>query len=239
MSQLAVPELDLTGYLPVPTKPHLLINEHGLVYNTSKQMFTAATIGQKGAVYIRETIAGKRNQLYIHRLVAAAHIGDPSGFDVDHINGCKADNRVQNLRIATRAQNLANHKNRKLAKSGFVGVSETRNETFFARICHNGKHYHIGTFPTAEIAASARDEAAKRLHGEFACTHDDRQETIVLPPNLNLPIKKSPYTGTSLHKKTGKWMANGYRAGKQYYLGLFADREDARRAVEKFKAPPA
>lgn len=43
---------------------------------------------------------------YVHRLVAAAFLGDPSDLEVDHLNGVRNDNRVENLEIVTHAENL-------------------------------------------------------------------------------------------------------------------------------------
>lgn len=43
---------------------------------------------------------------YIHRLVAAAFIGDPAGFDVDHLDRDRANNRLSNLEIVTHAENV-------------------------------------------------------------------------------------------------------------------------------------
>jgi hypothetical protein len=49
----------------------------------------------------------KATTFYVHRLVAAAHVPNPEGFtDVDHVNGQKADNRAENLRWCSHAQNL-------------------------------------------------------------------------------------------------------------------------------------
>ena len=57
--------------------------------------------------YLQVKINGK---LYlVHRLVAEAFIGPiPEGYEVDHINRCRSDNRVDNLRIVTRSKNQRN-----------------------------------------------------------------------------------------------------------------------------------
>lgn len=50
---------------------------------------------------------GTRQNLYIHRLVAQAFLGNPIGkYDVDHINHDRADNRVENLRWVSHEENI-------------------------------------------------------------------------------------------------------------------------------------
>jgi hypothetical protein len=43
---------------------------------------------------------------YVHRLVAEAFIGSAAGLEVNHINGDKLDNRVENLELVTPSQNI-------------------------------------------------------------------------------------------------------------------------------------
>jgi len=50
---------------------------------------------------------------------------------------------------------------------GFRGVCRNK-DRWSARITRDGKHVHLGTYDTKEDAARAYDEAARRLHGEFA-----------------------------------------------------------------------
>jgi hypothetical protein len=85
---------------------------------------------------------------------------------VDHINRVKDDDRIVNLREATVSQNAANYRHRS-NPHGFRGVSCKR-ARFYAKIRVPGKRINLGSFATAELAAAAYQEAARKYHGEFA-----------------------------------------------------------------------
>jgi len=94
-----------------------------------------------------------------------------NGFFVDHINGDGLDNRRQNLRVVTHAQNLMNQRRSAANTSGVKGVSWYRKTSRWkAQIAVFGKKMHIGYYLTKEEAAAAYEEASKRLHGEFGRT---------------------------------------------------------------------
>lgn len=90
---------------------------------------------------------------------------------VDHVNGVKSDNRIANLREATRAENQRNRKTNYNSASGRKGVCfDERTAKWKAAIRVNRKPIHLGYFKTAEEAHAAYCKAAHRLHGEFART---------------------------------------------------------------------
>jgi hypothetical protein len=104
--------------------------------------------------------------IYMHRQIMNA----PAGVFIDHRYGNSLDNRKENLRIATIAQNQYNR--RKLSKktsSKYKGVHRKRNmKKYCAVIGCNGKRIFLGCFEDEIDAAKAYDEAAKKYHGEFA-----------------------------------------------------------------------
>jgi hypothetical protein len=88
--------------------------------------------------------------------------------DVDHINLCRSDDRWSNLRLATRGQNMANAEMRLDNTSGFRGVTwDDAHNKWRAQVHHNGKTHYCGLYATREEAATARDQKALLLFGEF------------------------------------------------------------------------
>lgn len=87
---------------------------------------------------------------------------------VDHKNGDRADNRLSNLRLATYSQNGMNRR-RNVGQTLPKGVQfDKRYGTYRAAIECGGVRHRLGSFQTAELAAAAYADGAKRLHGEFA-----------------------------------------------------------------------
>jgi len=118
--------------------------------------------------YVRLGFAGR---MYLnHRIAWALHYGIWPDLEVDHINGQKTDNRLGNLRLATKAENRRNVKTRSDNKTGFKGVSFCkRTGRYKAQIRHGQTHpKFLGYFDTPEQAATAYRKAALELHGEFA-----------------------------------------------------------------------
>lgn len=90
-------------------------------------------------------------------------------YDIDHEDRNPLDNRLTNLREATRAQNIYNQGARKHSSTGLKGIVLRANKTYWARIrAGNGKRYSLGLYKDPEHAAAAYRIAAAALHGEFA-----------------------------------------------------------------------
>lgn len=85
---------------------------------------------------------------------------------VDHKNRQRDDNRWDNLREATRSQNISNAKLRVDNSTGFKGVFRQPNG-FRAQINAGGVRYALGVFKTLEEAAKARKSAEIKYHKEF------------------------------------------------------------------------
>jgi hypothetical protein len=89
---------------------------------------------------------------------------------IDHMNHDRSDNRWENLREATPAQNQQNRQAKK-PNVLFKGVHpDTRNpqRPWFAYITVNGQRHMLGYFATPEEAALAYNKAALHAFGEFA-----------------------------------------------------------------------
>ena len=90
--------------------------------------------------------------------------------EIDHINLVKDDNRIANLREASRVENCCNSGVRRHNKLGIKGVSRhaQAKHRFQARIRIGGKVRYLGLFDTAEEAHDAYIEASAIYHGTFA-----------------------------------------------------------------------
>lgn len=104
-----------------------------------------------------------------HRLAWLYVHGEWPNAEIDHANRDGTDNRLCNLREATRSQNIANTKRRSSNISGFKGVSWSKNAgRWVAFIRIGGRSKYLGYFDTPESAHAAYVAAAKCSFGEFA-----------------------------------------------------------------------
>jgi len=153
---------------------------------TSPDMFTAGirTVEQKCAMFNarlegREAFTADNGQGYksavirgfrtgAHRVAWAMHYGSWPKHTIDHINGDKTDNRIENLRDVTKSENCRNVSIGKNNKSGILGVRwrESRN-TWEADLRYNRKIVFYGRYKCLGEAIQARRnaEAEYGFHG--------------------------------------------------------------------------
>ena len=121
-----------------------------------------------GNVYARR-YEHKGKVVRIHRIILSRILNRTLSSQeyCDHIDGNGLNNRRNNLRLATKAQNNRNRKINASSKSGYKGVDYKKNK-WRARISDGQRSIHLGYFSTPEEAYAAYCEAAKEIHGEFA-----------------------------------------------------------------------
>ena len=103
-------ELDTQHWKPSPIFPErYLISDNGEVYNIETQRRLKGEIDHNGYVRFLLHYNGKKVHQTCHRLVAMAFIPNPDNKpQVDHINGDKTDNRVENLSWCSCRENMHN-----------------------------------------------------------------------------------------------------------------------------------
>jgi len=130
------------------------------------------TFGYKWCVlargYVGRTITvkdGHKRTIYLHNIIMPKKVG----FEIDHINRNKLDNRKNNLRYCSRSQNIWNRGIQKSNTSGFNGVTwHKRIKKWQVRIAINNKRLHLGYFSDIKLAADTYNAYATSLHGKFA-----------------------------------------------------------------------
>lgn len=110
------------------------------------------------------------NGLYkAHRVAYLYMTGeDPSEFLIDHKDQDPFNNRWNNLRKATNAENGKNSSGWENESTGVKGVYKRGEEKFEAKLRVNGSRITVGTFKTLEQAEKELRKAREHYHGEFA-----------------------------------------------------------------------
>lgn len=105
----------------------------------------------------------KQRSTMMHRVIAGI-----TGFEVDHVNHDTLDNRSENLRVATRSQNMMNRRWGTASRVGIKGVCKY-GRRFQARIIKDKTVISLGVFDTKREAALAYNRYAVEVFGDRAC----------------------------------------------------------------------
>jgi len=184
-----------------------------------------------GDGYRRTTLRGDGigRQLNFSQLVAMTFLGhEPNGHTlvVDHINGDKSDDRVENLRIVSHRANTSTcfRSDKGSFSSEYAGVYWNKNASkWLAKIRYNGVRSHLGYHDSELEASNAYQSALSKIKdGSF-------------DPNYYKPKFASEYKGVTFHKATNKWQARITINGKQTHIGYFKTELEAHQAYLKAK----
>ena len=172
-------------------------------------------------------INGIRRNFKFSQLVAIAFLNhEPNGMKmvVDHINGDKSNDRVENLRVVTNRANLSAcfRSDRDSFSSEYVGVNwDKKLSKWRALIEYKGVSVHLGYYNTEIEASKAYQLALSKIKdGSF-------------DPNYYKPKLTSEYKGVYFDKASNKWRAQITINGKRKHLGYFKTELEAHNACQK------
>jgi len=156
--------------------PNYQVSNVGRVRNATTGKILKQTTGSSG--YNKVSLYNVRgfksiavHILVVHEFLARPPADEGGRLEVDHINRCKTDNQVCNLRYVSHGQNMMNRRKqtRRATSSQYKGVSWCKPmKKWKGAIKHEGRHFYLGCFACEVDAALAYDLKAKELFGEHA-----------------------------------------------------------------------
>jgi hypothetical protein len=147
----------------------------GKLYNSSNAN-NKSKIGKLAGTYhectgnnrkVYNSVKLNNNQYMTHVVIWIMHNGDvPDNMCVDHIDGNRYNNKIENLRLATHSENSRNRKISNINTTGYKGVYKRRNK-WVSIIGQNNKQLYLGAFNTPEEANEVYKKKAQELFGSF------------------------------------------------------------------------
>ena len=116
--------------------PNYLIYPDGRVKNKKNDKFRSQHIGSRGYYIINLCHNGIQKTHKVHRLVAMHYIANPENKEhIDHKNRNRLDNRVENLRWATRSENQQNRSmmNTNISGHKYISYDKSNNQWRFQK----------------------------------------------------------------------------------------------------------
>ena len=161
--------MNLEVYAKIKDYPNYAISNHGVVINIKSGKKLKQCKGNHGYYVVSLFLNGKGKSFCVHRLVACAFLDKIEGKDlVDHIDNCKSNNYLSNLRFGNNIENARNAKLSSKNTSGIKGVSFSKKyNKWEAYIMNNSKKEYLGYFDNLEDAKIARQNKSIELFQEF------------------------------------------------------------------------
>lgn len=142
--------------------PHLWVREDSMVKNTNSSPMSRANkdwntgyLAKNGYCSIRVPSVDK--VMKVHRLVAMAFLNNDSNLpDIDHLNGVRSDNRIENLRWVSTRQNTQNKETHRGGKlPGVTFRNRGLKKPWLSRCVVGGIDRHLGYYSTEQEAHEA------------------------------------------------------------------------------------
>lgn len=158
---------------PIVGFDNYVVSNKGIVINTETNEIKAQFLDTKGYPYVTLCKNGKLKSIKVHRLVAMAFIDNTENKpEINHINGIKTDNRVENLEWCTSKENSV-HKTEVLGKGNIrpVRCVETgiiyRSGLYASKLCKTS---------SGAISNSCNDKSRQKTAGGYHWEHIDEVE---------------------------------------------------------------
>lgn len=134
---------------------------------TRKSNGSRAFKTDNGHGYLRGSF--QSTEYLAHRVAWAIHHGYDAPEFIDHINMDRSDNRIANLRLASKSENMLNRGAQKNSASGLKGAYfNKRQKSWYSRIQLDGVDRFLGYFAGPEEAHEAYKVSSMDIHGEFS-----------------------------------------------------------------------
>jgi hypothetical protein len=157
---------------PMPSLDYLnsiLEFKDGVLYNKITRNSRAVKGQLAGAVSGKYRLICLHGEPFLVHRIAYYMVNGTCPDFIDHINGDRFDNRIENLRPATRSENACNIGLKRTNTSGVKGLSWAKKpQKWLACIKLNGKNKNLGYFESKELGAEFLELARELLHGNYA-----------------------------------------------------------------------
>ena len=176
------------------------------------------TKDKNGYAQVNLSKQGKSKMCKTHRLTIKSftYVSD---LHVDHINGIRDDNRLENLRYCTNRENSTFYFINRNRTSSYIGVFKVSKNKWRASIRVEGKQYNLGNYSSELEASEVYQEALYNW------------ENFKTIPDFKKIKDNTKVQGIYFNKKSCKWQAT--HKGK--YIGVFKSKEDAIIAQKEFQ----